>query len=327
VWVGLAAVALVGCSIAASPSGTDPAEPSASPSAAPAASPSPAPSVPADLPLTASVVQDGIRLTATLQTNPLRAGHTTWVDLEVKNVGKDAVTWLHDGCAIPAGVNGQMDQGWRPGVAQSGPAQDFKNQIFRSNSPFSGDVRIEFTDAKFVDRGLVGCADIGIQETLLPGEARHTRAQWNGLAAPTYGPPPSGPITLRVRAGYYWRASRGNPGGPSSLLEVDIPAWIVNETDAYLLDPPEVVDAALRDAGFLTWITHNIVAGNQPAWSGREPLLWFDPTARQWHVEVITYCGLCPGGGTIHGVLIDPATGAAVGVVDHRWDGSFAHHP
>jgi hypothetical protein len=334
----LGAVVLVGCGSGVAPSPSSVASP-ASPSPALAESPSPgptfttAPTIPADLPLTASIERDGIRVSVTLERNPMPAGEPTLADMEVKNVGTDDVTWLHDGCAIPVGLHGEMAAAWRPGTAQSGIADDFKTQTMRDRDA----IVISFAEEQFIGKGSIGCADIGVQEQIGPGKTRHQRARWNGMAYASLGPAPGGPVALQVWAGYYYRTKAGDPGQSGSLIQFEMPAWITNGKSAGLLDPPEIVDAALRDPTFLEWLRTKIYATHETGplepldrppspWSGREPLLWFDPDLRQWHVEVITYCGSCEGGGTIHGVLIDPVTGVNLGIVDHPWDGSFAHH-
>jgi hypothetical protein len=303
-------------SIATPPATATPAPPATGPMV-----PTAGPTIPPELPLTVVEERDGIRVTVTLERNPLPAGEPTWADLGATNVGTDAVSWLHDACATPAGLGGEMVAKWRPGAAQQGNAKVFKDLALRQRALENGLIQISFTPEPFIGRGSYACADIGITESIAPGERRQVRAQWNGMAHASLGPPPTGLVTLRAWAGYYWRTIDGDPPeGGVSPIEFEMPAWISGGKDGALLDPPEVVDAALVDAAFVDWL------GRRTIGNGNEPLLWFDPELDQWHVELITYCDGCEGGGTIRGVLVDPASGEIVGDVDHPWDGSFLHH-
>jgi hypothetical protein len=301
--------------------------PSSTTSSAATVIPSPEATPPSDLPLSASAVLDSIQVSVTLERNPLSAGVAAWVDIVVANLGTDEVTWQHDGCAILASVTGQATGTWRPGVPQTGVAETFKAHALRKGAVLEpGPIWVQFVDERFLVRPFAGCADVGIHDKVGPGQTLHQRARWDGSAYPELGVPPSGPVKLQVHAGSYWRTSNGNPGQALSTIEFEMPAWILNGRDASLLDPPEVIDAALRDTSFVDWLSNHLRPHEGiDKWSGVQQLVWFDPALSQWHVEVLTYCGCSAGGGTIHGVLVDPATGAIVGSVDHPWDGEFDH--
>jgi hypothetical protein len=282
---------------------------------------------PSDLPLSASLVRGGIQVSVTLERNPLTAGVPAWADIYVTNVGSDEVTWQHDGCKILASVNGQSAGSWRPGVPQTGVAETFKTHLLRKGAVLEpGPIWVQFVDERFVGRASSGCGDVGAQDKLKAGQTLHQRARWDGSAYPELGLPRSGPVRLQIHAGSYWRTSEGNPGEALSTIEFEMPAWILNGRDASLLDPPEVIDAALLDTAFVDWLSNHLRPHEGiDKWSGLQQLVWFDPALEQWHVEVLTYCAGCPGGGTIHGVLVDPVSGAILGGVDHPWDGTFVH--
>ena len=50
-----------------------------------------------------TATRDDIRVTVTLQRNPLPAGELSWVKTKVENIGDTNVTWFHGGCATPVG--------------------------------------------------------------------------------------------------------------------------------------------------------------------------------------------------------------------------------
>jgi hypothetical protein len=286
------------------------------------------PTPPPDQPLIASIDHDGIRVTVTLERNPMPAGEPTWADLEVINVGADDVSWAH-GCEDPAGLSGTLAMTWRPGSAQAGIAETLKSHLVRPGSDLhDGRISIGFTPEKDIGRGPYGCADVGVTEHLAPGEGRHSRARWDGIAHGELGLPPTGPMMLEARAGSYWRTSKSFPGADLSRIVFQIPAWITHGKPAALLDPPEAIDAALRDAAFIEWLGHQLrttvraIPGERSysidAWSGKRALLRFDRALGQWHIGVLR--NLYAGGGRMHEILIDPVTGAVRGVLDYAVD-------
>jgi hypothetical protein len=234
---------------------------------------------PSDLPLSASAVLNGIQVSVTLERNPLSAGVAAWVDIDVANLGSVEVTWQHDGCAILASVTGETTGSWRPGVPQTGMAETFKAHVLRKGAVLEpGPISVQFVDERFLGRPFAGCADLGFQDKLKAGQTLHQRARWDGSAYPELGLPRSGPVRLEIHAGSYWRTSEGNPGESLSTIEFEMPAWILNGRGASLLDPPEVIDAALRDTSFVDWLSNHLRPHEGiDKWSGVQQLVWFDP--------------------------------------------------
>jgi hypothetical protein len=131
------------------------------------------------------------------------------------------------------------------------------------------------------------------------------------------GLPPSGPLTLRVSAGYYWRARDGEPANiRSALLEFDMQAWILTGRGDALLDPPEVVDAALASQEFVTWLKSRRLR------YGHDPVLRFDPSTGLWEVGLLDY-----ETERLHVALVHPATGEVVSIVDRAWDSDVDGFP
>lgn len=279
------------------------------------------PTVPPDLALTASHEQDGVRVDVVLDRNPLPAGEPTWATLTVTNVGAGDVSWLHDGCEIPASLHGLTSATWRPGPLSTGlsPKYEFRAAARRAYWLDGESIVLDFEPEAFVGRGSFGCADIGITEQLGSGRSLTQRARWGGFAGRTLGLPPGGAATLVVWAGYYWRTADGEPvdGQASVPIRFEFSSWVTGGKDPALLDPTEIVDAAITDAEFGAWLGRSYKA------SGQEPLLWFDDEEQVWHVELLSYF---EPEYWIHGVTVDPWSGEVVGVVDHAWDGSFEHH-
>ena len=283
-------------------------EPSSSPTARnDRPSPTPIPSPPADLTTRLVKARDGIRVTIELDRNPLPAGEATWATLTVQNRGRTDAKWFHDGCAIPAGISGQIvGTRWRPGMEHSGQAGVFKARVLDATG---GDViRITFTHERHIGKGGIGCADIGITDTIASGDSLVHRARWDGNAAPALGPPPSGPVELTGRAGYYYRGNE--PAGliKSGVIELRADGWIVGGKDPTWLDPPEVIDAALADPGFIRWIDDKEL-GN-----GRSEFIRFDPRRGVWEVGTVEYVST-----TLHFVRVHPVTGAVLETIERRW--------
>lgn len=265
------------------------------------------PSPPVDLPTRLVKARDGIRVTIELGRNPLRAGEPTWATLTVQNRGRTEAKWFHDGCAIPAGIGGQVvGARWRMGVEHSGQAAIFKSRVVDA---IGGDIiRIMFTPEQHIGRGGIGCADVGITEPLAPRESLVHRARWDGMAAPALGPPPGGPIELSGAAAYYYRGNEPADLIDSGAIEMRADGWIVGGKDPAWLDPPEVIDAALADPGFVRWIADKEL-GN-----GRSEFIRFDPQRAVWEVGTVEYIST-----TLHFVRVHPVTGAVLETVDRRW--------
>ncbi len=288
---------------------------------APAASPvvtSPptsAPSAPTGpLPRVAVAEKDGIRVRMELQRNPLRAGEPGWVRTTVRNLGTDDVTWFHDGCALSVVVQGTSQVDWPPGVDQTGQALSFKNRLLdvyvTTDRPRPAGLR--FVPRSMLGAGSYGCADIGISETIPPGKAIRQTLWWSGYADVKRGLPPTGPATITGYAGYYWRGHREPDDIIKHRIELALDAWITDGAQGDRLTPPEVIDAALADPSFVAYLE------TQELGNGREEILWYDPDADVWEVGVMPWYETTPP--RIHGVLVEPVTGAIRGLLDRPWD-------
>ena len=262
----------------------------------------------------AVVERDGIRARIELQRNPLVAGEPSWVKTTVRNVGSNDVTWFHDGCRTAVGVNGESSVPWPAGREQSGTGLSFKNRVLNvpvtTNTPWPP--QLSFVPEDRLGKGTYGCADVGISETIRPGGAVHQTSWWTGFADVREGLPPNGPVTITGNAAHYWRGHREPDSIAEETLGLSLPAWLVGGLDGNRLTPPEIVDAALADPAFVAYLD------SQQLGNGREEILWYDPTADVWEVGVMPWYEADPP--RIHGVLVDPVTGAIRGTLDRAWD-------
>jgi hypothetical protein len=279
----------------------------AQPTDPPTPSPSPIPSPPADLPTRLVKSKSGIRVTIELDRNPLRAGDPTWATMTVQNRGSTDATWYHDGCAIPVGLGGEIvGTRWRPGVEQSGQAALFKARVVEASG---GDVPwIQFIHERYIGKVGFGCADLGVTDTIPPGDSLVHRARWDGMASPALGPPPGGAVELTGRAAYYFRGKQPARLITTAVIELRATAWIVDGKDPTLLDPPEIIDAALADEDFAAWLADKEL-GN-----GRNEFIRFDPEAGLWEVGTVEYVS-----NRLHFVRVDPM-GRVLDTIDRPWD-------
>jgi hypothetical protein len=264
------------------------------------------------MPTSASVVEDGVLVSIRLDRNPLVAGLATWVTTEVRNVGSDDLIWFHDGCETSVDVWGTVEEAsWRPGRGQEAALAAFKTWALESSGA-DKPVTVYFTPKSFIDQGRIGCADVGISDTVEPGGSLVQRAQWDGMARWKLGPPPAGPVQLVGRFGFYWRKRQGEPERiTDQVIEVPLVSRVVEARDPALLDPGEVVDAALADPRFAAWVTA------QPHRSGADAILRVAPDGNGWWVGLLSFLG--DGAARLHVVVVDPRTGAIRRTIDRDW--------
>lgn len=277
-------------------------------------------SAPSDLQRTAATTWDDIRVTVTLQRNPLPAGQRSWVKTTVTNMGRTTATWFHDGCATSVGVSGRIGVDWRSGTVHQGQAQTFKDAVLGRDPGEQAYDRpaLEFVPKDALARGAYGCSDIGIEEKLRPGQSIKATRWWSGVDPATRAEPPSGPVTLDIWSGYYWRGAE--PDNISDRrIQLTLEAWVTGGWSPQRPSPAEIVDAALSDAGFVAYLD------TQTLHSGRETILWYDADHDRWEVGVLPWYESDPP--RIHGVLVDGTTGAVLGPLDRPWDKDVDGYP
>lgn len=270
--------------------------------------------MPADLPLGARWESDGVLVSLLLDRNPMPAGEPTWIHVEVKNTGSDDLIWFHDGCAMPVRVWGQMDARWREGLPMSGDAGRFKRYALglSIDRPGPPSLFLSFTKEEHIGLGGVGCADVGLSDTLEPEQTIERRLQWNGLVHPRLDPAPAGPIQLVGTFAHYWRAARGEPANlADQTIEVTLDAWIEPGKPPTQLDPPEVVDIALMDPAFAARFATKDFANGVEEW------VRYLPTLDRWQVGALEWNTSM--GPRLNYLVIHPVTGEVEDRVDRPW--------
>ena len=288
--------------------------PSPRPTMTPAPTSEPEPTIPPDLERTATKTRDDIRVTVTMQRNPLPAGERSWVKTRVENLGATDVTWFHDGCAAPVGVEGQAAEQWRDGTTHAGNAQQFKDLVLgmlgQQEEPLPPIV--SFQPKRHLGRGSYGCADMGMAETIKARQGDPRDALVDGiLRAGAWG------SRHQVVCSCAWR-QRSTGEGPSrwttsrtTASGSQLDARISQGVSSARPTPPEIVDAALADADFATFLE------TQELTNGREVLAWYDAEEDRWEVGVMPWYETEPP--RIHGVLVDAATGEVIAPLDRPW--------
>lgn len=308
-------------SLAPEPSSSVPASlPSASPSGdlGPALTPvaTASPSLPADaLRRSARVDVDGVRVGIVLDRNPMPAGEPTWVTTRVTNTGDDDLIWFHDGCSITVGVLGSiLGIRWNLGRAQVDAAKAWKVFLVDGHGANVDPVNIAFTPEQFVGKGTVGCADIGLEDRIRPGQTIEQRAQWNGLAYRQLIPPPTARVDLVGSFRYYWRAREGQPNAIiEQVIDVHLDAWIVGTGEAFI-GPWQAVDVALLDPRLTA-----ILADRHPGQSNSSVLRYVSEIGA-YEVGILDTGDEPNTRARVHLSLIDARTGRIVGFVDRDWD-------
>jgi hypothetical protein len=253
------------------------------------------------------VRKDGVRVRVELDRNPMPAAEPTWITTTVKNVGKDNLIWSHDGCAISVGVSGEMtDVAWRPGEPVDKPIiGDFKSRAARWWNGAGPGISLYFWPEAYVGDGEIACSDVGYVERIPPGGVLRGRARWDGMAYHRLGPPPDGRATLTATFGHY---DRRGLEGRNHTLPVSLDVAIVDGRPDDMLHPMEVVDAALEDEAFRTWV-EGVKVGD-----GNTEVMWYDPELDLWEIGVFFYDSL-----SFRVARVGPRSGEVVEIVSRPW--------
>lgn len=288
--------------------------PTASPMASPTSDPAPTPTPPSNLARVAVAERDGIRVRVRLQRNPMPAGEPSWAKAKVTNRGTTDLIWLHDGCASPAGMYAESEVAWPMGREQVGQVRKFKtyalgSYLDRDPSPFAS---LHFVRKRDLRTGSSGCADIGITEMIEPGQSLRITRWWSGFTDENRAIPYAGPATIHAVASHYWRKGSKARNIADRSIRVELDAWITDDAGPVRLSPAQVVDAAAADPTFAEYLDTQKLA------NGRAEIAWYDAERDVWEVGVMPWYEADPP--RIHGVLVDPVTGAIVGPLDRPWD-------
>jgi hypothetical protein len=261
------------------------------------------------------VERDGIRFAISVDRNPMPAGEPTWMTATVKNTGRDEVVWLHDGCATLVHAYGRLDPAtWRPGVELHGQSRQFKRYALGNGIDGSEptDILVGFIPKERIGFETGGCADIGLEDRIRPGETLKRRLRWNGRLAPFFDEPPAGPVQVIATFDGYRRV--GWKGHQSRQLALPLTVWVAPGKAPGRLDAPEVIDAALQDPAFAGFFATKEFAHSVEDW------VKFDAKADRWHVGIVEWYVPKEPQATLTYFVIDPVTGQVVDRVSRLWD-------
>jgi len=264
---------------------------------------------PAELPRIAAAEKNGVRVEIELERNPMPAGEWTGVRTRVTNLGGDALTWFHDGCATLVYVAGTLTgRQWRPGFWDfDGKIGEFEDRAVEQAS-HDGAIRITFLDKDLIGRGSYGCADIGMSDLIAPGDTIERRRIWDGFAGTLLSPPPGGLVRLTGTFGYYWR-DEAPADITTQTISVELDAWIERLDDAYI-HPSEAIDAALFDQRLADLIS------SRDLFNGNGPVVRFDPQRGDWMVGLLDDYPES----IVHLVVVDGRTGAREDWIERPWN-------
>jgi hypothetical protein len=259
-------------------------------------SPTPLPQAPYD---SASVEDDGIRITLALDRSQTSFGERVWADVTVENTGSDVVHWGHSGtCDWAAGVQLTTDAvlpdygaDWpgEAGVLKRVTVDDPAGWLFG----FVPEAMVDF-------EGNWGCTSDLVPDEILPGERLSDRFAWDTVGM--YGmPPPGGRYVAESVFAYGGRgdvAAGADPFGKKVRVQVSLD---VEGPSRDYIPPGEALDLLLADATFVQLLAEN----PRTQWNS-STLQWADDS---WQLEIAQEAD--------HGSLVatvDGITGAVSGV-------------
>lgn len=222
--------------------------------AAASATAEPSPSPPPAQPITESVIEDGIRLTVTLDRDRTEFGERVHAEATVENIGSDVVFWGHSSsCVYPASLLVGPDDPMRPSYGREDwPGESGTLKLVTVDQRTSGfDPEFSFLPAEWLDsdENFACTSDLAISE-LAPGESLPQQLGWDTLGL--YGmPPPPGSYTVDAAFHFMSRGGRPAPEAGTDAFSVDLTLPIaIDGPEVDYLSPGEAVDALLADPAF-----------------------------------------------------------------------------
>lgn len=212
------------------------------------------PTPPPAAPITATVQEQGIRLTITLDRDQTVYGQRVMATATIENIGADSIYWGHSGtCLHPAEIVARPDD---PVPLEHGrddwPGDEgILKLVSLEGRRGDEDPLYGFLPEEWLDReGTFGCTtDLRVSE-LPAGGSLVQRRGWDTLAQ--HGMPPS-PGSYTVEATFAFMSRGEEPsfeaGVDDFLVNVEVPLTVLGPEVDYV-SPGEAVDALLSDDGF-----------------------------------------------------------------------------
>ena len=256
---------------------------------------------PADRSLTTSASTEfgRVRLTLSVDKNPLDANAGGEALVTIDNRSHRTLEWGVDGCDINAWVDAKTNATWRDSTVELpehlAKHRDELRRIVRMDQP----IRLGFLRPIFVLSRNIGCSDLALHRELRPGGSVTQSFTWDGSAAERFGPAPSGPVTLSAHFDH-WKLAGGSQLRP---LEVELESWVIRGRRDEFLSPLEAIDAAFTDDRFTSWLE------TRPAESDANPVVEFDRDIGAWIVGLLMYKETPSFQEILHAAYIDPYSG------------------
>lgn len=227
-----------------------------------------APTAAPPVPVTASVEEDQIRVTITLDRGQTVFGQRVWAEVSVENIGDDTVHWGHSGTCD-----------WATYIAVA-PTFDVVPAPY-GRDDWTGDVEIlkrlvvdnrasetqYLTPEPWVDfEGNWACTTDFVADTIAPGERLTHRAAWDTMAA--HGAPPvPGEYAATATFSYLNRGPAPVDAGDMARIEVTVALDVDGAPPAHL-SAGEALDALFEDATYQLrlaeaprerWLSHELI--------------------------------------------------------------------
>jgi hypothetical protein len=248
---------------------------------------------------------DGLRLSMSIEDNPLVAGRPAWIRTKIENSGDQDILWEDGGCDAAVIVSARMTENeWRPssGDHASGAISRFAAAIENPVLDEDPTVQLEIEPKDAIGTGGYGCSDVRQSHRLAPGEAITERHRWDGFAQWQLGLPPVGIATISGDFDDFKRAGTG--GRPTESLRVTLDALVVDGLPDEALQPIEIMDSALADPAFGALVESGLDG---------EPLLQYRKDLGLWQV------GSLVRGRRLVVALVDPSARTVVAIIDRPW--------
>ena len=256
-----------------------------------------------------TVEEDGIRLSMTIERNPVVAGEPVWITTKLTNTGKDDLISYNGRCDAAVYVSGVMkDQVWRDGLP-AGPQdyEDFKYYTTRWRIDDGPTIRLEIEPKGSIGTGGYGCSEMGWSDHIPPGKTLTDKSRWDGYAQWQLALPPSGVATITADLASYKRAGASRRKSISASLDVLVVDGLADDR----LHPMEIVDAAVADPGLAPLLRLD---------GGIEPIVQYDADLDLWNVGVLEDNGRTPYWELrFTGGLLDPVTGEVIAIIERPW--------
>jgi hypothetical protein len=265
---------------------------------------------PADrsLPTSASTEFGRVRLTLSLDMNPLDANAGAEALVTIHNRSHRTLEWGVDGCDINAWVDAKTDATWRDSTLELSEHlaqhRDELRRIVRMDQP----IRLGFLRPIFMQNRNIGCSDLALHRELRPGRSVTQSFTWDGSAGDRFGPAPTGPVTFTSRF-ERWKLAGGSQLRP---LEVELESWVLRGRRQEFLSPLEAIDAAFTDERFTAWLL------TRPAESNANPVVEYDREIGAWVVGLLIYKETPSFQEILHAAYIDPYSGEVFAVKESQ---------